>query len=183
MNLLTAGVSLLPSILGYVGANKMAKSQARETERQRALAEEYKAMGAPYRQRLSDLYNDPNAFLSSNEVTKPVQMGTDTLSRSLSMGGNPVGSGNALQQLQSYSADQLFGRLGQEKDRLSGLGGLQNYNAVAPQIAAGASGVNPWDIQKYNAIGSGVESLSNIFNPKKSPFDNYWASRGKAEGY
>lgn len=180
---LGTGTDLLGPALGYVGADKMADAQSAETQRLRDLSDQYAAYGEPYRQRLSDLYNDPNAFLTSQEVQKPVQMGTDMLSRSLSMGGNPVGSGNALQQLQSYSADQLFGRIGQEKDRLAGFGGLTEYNAAAPKIAANASGVNPWDIQKWNAVGAGAETLSNIFNPKTTAMDKYWERRARAEGY
>lgn len=169
--------------LGYVGATEMADAQAAETQRLRELSDKYMAFGEPYRQKLTDLYADPNAFLSSDEVQKPVQMGTDMLSRSLSMGGNPVGSGNALQQLQSYSADQLFGRLGQEKDRLAGYGGLASYNAAAPQIASGATGVNPYTATQWNALGAGADTLSNIFNPKTSAMDKYWERRARAEGY
>jgi hypothetical protein len=53
----------------------------------------------------------------------------------------------------------LFGKLGQEKDRLAGFGGLSNYNQAAPGLeqSAIASNANFW-----NALGS---SASNVFNP------------------
>ena len=146
----------LSSGVGAYAANK--QSNALED-----MAERYEGYGAPYRQRLSNLYANPDSFLQSNEVQKPVQMGTDSLMRSLSMSGNPFGSGNALQQGQSYASDQLFSRLGQEKDRLAGFGGLANYNAAAPAATSNAinSNANAW-----NAAGAGA---NNIFSPPQTP--------------
>lgn len=106
-------------------------------QRQKDAIRDAQAVGAPYRSKLSDLYANPSSFLSSPEVTVPVQQASDIMARSLSTKGNPTGSGNALQQLQSYSADQLFGKLGQEKDRLAGYGGLGAYGqagATVPSI-------------------------------------------------
>ena len=94
-------------------------------------------LGEPYRGRLEALYNDPNSFLTSNEVQVPVQQATNIMARSLSVGGNPIGSGNALQQLQSYSADQLFGKLGEEKARLGKLGGLEGAAYQSPAAPTG----------------------------------------------
>lgn len=126
------------------------------------LANRYEGYGAQYRQRLSDLYANPDSFLQSKEVQTPVQLGTNNLMRSLSTQGNPFGSGNALQQGQSYASDQLFSRLGQEKDRLAGFGGLSAYNQAAPAAQSNAiqSGSNAW-----NSLGYGV---NNIFNPPQS---------------
>lgn len=147
--------SLLSSGLGAYASNKQTTALEDQAKR-------YEGYGAPYRQKLSDLYANPDSFLTSKEVQTPVQQGTNTLMRSLSTQGNPFGSGNALQQGQSYASDQLFGKLGQEKDRLAGFGGLSSYNQAAPQAATNA-------IQStsngYNAIGSG---LGNIFNPPQT---------------
>lgn len=147
--------TLLSSGLGAYAANK-------QTSALEELAKRYEGYGAPYRQRLSDLTTNPLSFLTSPEVTTSVNQGTQALMRALSTQGNPFGSGNALQQGQSYATDQLFGRLGQEKDRLAGYGGLTTYNAAAPQASTNAinSTSNMW-----NALGSGV---SNIFNPPKT---------------
>jgi hypothetical protein len=146
--------------LASAGLGAYASSQ--QTDALDEMARRYEGYGAPYRQKLSDLYANPDSFLNSNEVRKPVQMGTDMLMRSLSTQGNPFGSGNALQQGQSYASDQLFGKIGQEKDRLAGFGGLSAYSAAAPTAATNA-------IQSsgniYNAIGSGI---GNIFNPPKT---------------
>lgn len=150
-------------LLGSLGAAGLgAYASNKQSSAMDNLAQRYEGYGAPYRQKLSDLYKNPSSFLNSDEVQKPVQMGTDALMRSLSTKGNPFGSGNALQQGQSYASDQLFGRLGQEKDRLAGFGGLASYNGAAPQVASNAIGSNA---NMYNAIGSG---LGNIFNPPKS---------------
>jgi hypothetical protein len=145
---------LLGTGLGMYGANQQANST-------RDLANQFAEYGAPYRQKLSNLYTNPDSFLGSQEVQKPVQMGSDIMARSLSTQGNPTGSGRAMQQLQNYSADQLFGRLGQEKDRLAGFGGLASYNAAAPTVASNAAGMeNNW----MNVAGAGI---ADIFNPPK----------------
>jgi hypothetical protein len=141
--------------LGAYAANKQTTALEDQAKR-------YEGYGLPYRNRLSNLYADPTSFLSSPEVRTSVDQGTQSLMRSLSTQGNPFGSGNALQQGQSYASDQLFGRLGQEKDRLAGFGGLAQYNAAAPQVSSNAiqSSSNAW-----NALGAGA---NNIFNPPQT---------------
>jgi len=134
------------------GANKQSDTYSN-------LANQFASYGAPYRQKLSDLYADPSSFLKSPEVQVPVQQGTDALARSLSAQvGNPIGNMSALGELQNYSANQLFGRLGQEKDRLGGFGGLSAYNQAAPQAAATAAGSTRGI---YDALGSGLANLTN----------------------
>ena len=95
--------------LGMYGANQSADAMER-------ISDKYMNLGAPYRQKLSDLYANPDSFLTSKEVTTPVQQGTDALARALSVKGNPTGSGNALQEMQNYSSNMLFGKLGDEKN-------------------------------------------------------------------
>lgn len=126
-------------------------------------ANQYMDMGAPYRARLAQMYNDPSSFFSSPQVTVPVQQGTDILAHSLSAGGgNPVGSGNTLQQLQSYATGQLFGQFGNEANRLANFGGLSQFNAAAPGASTNAIGSGS---NVYNALGAGA---SDIFNPQPS---------------
>jgi hypothetical protein len=151
------------SVLGAAAPGLLgAYASSKQTDAYKQLSDQFAGYGAPYRQRLSDLYADPSKFLSSPDVQKPVQMGSDIMARSLSTQGNPTGSGNALQQLQSYSADQLFGRLGQEKDRLAGFGGLSAYNQAAPSAAASVIGSSN---NTANALGA---AANNIFNPPKT---------------
>lgn len=152
---LTLFGQVAPSLLGMYGADRQADALGAQAAR-------YEAMGAPYRDRLGELYSDPTAFLNSPEVKVPVQMGTDALARALSTQGNPAGSGNALQQLQSYSTNQLFGRLGQEKDRLAGFGGLTAYNSAAPSAATNAIGA---ERGFYDALGYGA---GQVLNPPRS---------------
>lgn len=174
-NVASAGADLAPYALGYMGAQSAAESQDKVLQQQKDLAAKYEAMGEPYRQKLSDLYGNPDAFLNSQEVQKPVQQASDIMARSLSTQGNPTGSGRAMQQLQSYSADQLYGRLGEEKNRLAGFGGLTQYQGAAPGIASSANVQNPYDIQKWQAAGAGAGALNDIFNPKPaSGWDEYW---------
>ena len=94
---------------------------------------EAKAIGAPYRQRLNDLYNDPSSFLRSDQVQVPLQQGTNMLARSLGVNGNPMGSGNSLQALQDYTTEGMWSKLGAERDRLAGFGGLSAYNSLGAQ--------------------------------------------------
>ena len=153
-DLLSALGRAAPGLIGAFASNQ-------QTDAITGLANKYAEMGAPYRQRLSDLYSNPSSFLSSPEVQVPVQQGTDALARSLSAKvGNPIGNMTAMSDIQNYASNQLFGRLGQEKDRLAGFGGLSNYNQAAPGLeqSAIASNANFW-----NALGS---SASNVFNPQ-----------------
>ena len=165
-------------------------SLQRENEalaRQRGDIEFGRSVGAPYRTRLADLSANPSMFLTSPEVTVPVQQGTDATARALSVHGNPYGNPTSLQGIQDYSANQLFGRLGEEKTRLGAFGGLASYNAGGASIpgigttvpATATAGANVGttagadlaaqsvkaggDI--YGALGYG---LGSIFNPVKS---------------
>jgi hypothetical protein len=146
--------AIAPAALGVIGSNQQANAYG-------DLAGQYMAMGAPYRSRLSELYNNPDEYLNSDEVQVPVQQATNVLARSLSRQGNPAGSGNALQELQNYAASLLFGKLGQEKDRLAGFGGLSAYNQAAPGAAGSEIGARKGI---YDALGAGA---ADIFNPPK----------------
>lgn len=157
----------IPGVLGAVGAHNQTQAYDR-------LAQQYMFMGQPYRDRLAALYADPNAFLTSPEVTTPVQQGTNAMARALSVQGNPIGSGHALQELQDYSSNQLFSRLGEEKNRLAGFGGLASYNAAAPSQANAAIGSQG---NMFNAIGAGVGA---VVNPQPSLVDLYRSMRGLA---
>lgn len=148
--------SLLGAGLGAVGSYE-------QTQAFKDLAQQYMAMGAPYRDKLSALYADPNAYLHSAEVTTPVQMGTDALSRSLSIKGNPFGSGHALQELQDYATNGLYGQLQSEKDRLANYGGLAKFASAAPGAATSAINASGG---MYNALGYGLGSL---MNPTQQP--------------
>jgi len=144
-----------PSLLGMYASDRQADAYG-------DLAARYEGYGAPYRDRLAATYSDPTAFLKSPEVQVPVQMGTDALARALSTQGNPAGSGTALQTLQDYATNQYWSRLGQERDRLAGFGGLTQYAAAAPQIQMGAIGAEG---NVYNALGAGV---ANVTQPPRT---------------
>lgn len=167
---LTVFGQVAPSLLGMYASDKQADKLGAQAAR-------YEAMGAPYRDRLGALYSDPTAFLNSPEVKIPVQQGTDALARSLSTQGNPMGSGHALQELQNYSANQLFSRLGQEKDRLGGFGGLTQYQAQAPQI--GMAAINA-EGNVYNALGHGIGAVTQPPRSLAEILKQYNLSQGLA---
>lgn len=136
--------------------------------RQRGDIEFGRSVGAPYRDRLAGLYADPSSFLSSPEVMAPVQQATDALARALSVKGNPAGSPAAMSEIQNYAANQLFGRLGQEKDRLAQFGGLSAFNqsgAAVPGIGTTLSGSVPAPGQLFSGSpsdGSGVGTQGGL---------------------
>ena len=162
---------LLPAALGALGSSAQNSALEDLVRLQGANKDALLAFGAPYRQRLAGLYDNPAAYLNSPEVQIPVQQGTDAVARALSVQGNPIGNGTALQELQNYSANQLFGRLGQEKDRLAGFGGLTQYNNAGAnqfgnlqaQTALAQGEGNMW-----NALGYG---LNQVFNPQPTLAD------------
>ncbi len=149
---LKIGGQLASTLLGVYGAN-------RQTSQLQNLSNQFAGYGAPYRARLAESYADPAAFLkNSPDINAAVGQGTDALARSLSVQGNPAGSGHALQELQNYATTGLYGKLGQERDRLAGFGGLTAYNQAAPTAATNA--VNS-QAGVPNAIGAGISAITN----------------------
>lgn len=142
---------LLATGLGVAGANQ-------QTSAYQKLAEQFAGYGAPYRARLAETYANPEGYLQSPDVRASVLQGTNALARSLSTQGNPAQSGHALQELQDYSANQLFGKLGQERDRLAGFGGLTAYNSAAPSAMTSATQSQG---NALNAIGAGINQITN----------------------
>lgn len=147
--------------LGMYGANQSADAMER-------ISDKYMNLGAPYRQKLSDLYANPDSFLTSKEVTTPVDQGTNALARALSVKGNPTGSGTALQEMQNYSSNMLFGKLGEEKTRLGALGGLTSMPASVGMGADMSAAQNTGS--GLNALGYGLNSM---LNPQPSSIDLY----------
>ena len=137
-----------PSILSAIGSYSQAGDY-------KDLANKYMAMGAPYREELSRISADPNAFYTSPTATKATE---SVLQRLSATHGNPAGSPFA----QSLTIDALYDEYGKERDRLAGFGGLTAYNQAAPGASAagiGAQGAVLGD------IGFG---LGNVLNPQPS---------------
>ena len=137
-----------PSVLSAIGSYSQAGDY-------KDLAEKYMAMGAPYRDEVSRISADPNAFYSGPQATKATE---SVLQRLSATHGNPAGSPFA----QSLTIDALYDQYGRERDRLAGFGGLTQYNAAAPGASAagiGAQGAVLGD------IGYGI---GNVLNPQPS---------------
>ena len=147
-------------ILGRLGAAGLgALGSSNQARALTNLSNQYAGYGAPYRAMLAQSYADPAGFLkNSPDIQAAVSQGTDALARSLSTGGNPTGRGAALQQLQNYATQGLYGQLGNERNRLANFGGLSNFNAASPGLATGAIQAQG-DV--LNAIGSGISSATN----------------------
>lgn len=162
-----AGGLNLQKLLGALGATGLGIAGSKNVaNKYDSMANRFEGYGADYRTRLAGLYNDPNSFLQSQAVQAPVQQGTDALARSLSIHGNPAGSPAAMGELQNYASNQLFGKLGQEKDRLAQLSGIPQYAAAAPGAASKAADAAGG---QYTAAGYGLDQAMN-------PQDNSLAS-------
>jgi len=166
----------IASMLGKLGAAGLGAYAS--NQQSNALAEQaakFAEFGAPYRQQLASLQSDPGSFLSSPRVTSAVDQGTSAMARALSArDGNPTGSGRALQELQNYSTNQLYGQLTNRENQLANFGGLSNFNAAAP--SANLASVQQTG-NMYNAIGAGI---NDIFNPQPTYLDLIKAMKGLA---
>ena len=198
--------AIAPAALGAFGANQQANSLAdlarqqmeleqgrfttllgREDEaikRQQAAIDWARAQGQPYRDQFAGLLKDPSSFLTSPGVTASVDQGTNSLARALSAKvGNPIENPTALGEMQGYATNTLYGKLGEELNRLMAAGGLtsaggsgatvpgigtnlsQNVQDLSGKTQAAAIGA---DSNIWNAIGSGI---ANVFNPQPSLAD------------
>ncbi len=155
--------ALLPATIGAYAGSQQADAY-------KDIAREYMGMGAPYRDSLAALSADPSSFLKSDRVQVPVKLGTEIMSKSL---GNAAAQGGALQQLQDYATQTMYGQLTNRENQLANFGGLSSFNAAAP--AANTAGINAGS-NAWNAIGSGV---SNYLNPPQKAPTGWDATTGK----
>lgn len=164
------------SMIGKLGAAGLGAYAS--NQQSNALAEQaakFAEYGAPYRQQLASLQSDPGSFLSSPRVTSAVDQGTSAMARALSArDGNPTGSGRALQEMQNYATNSLYGQLTNRENQLANFGGLSNFNAAAP--SANLASVQQTG-NMYNAIGAGI---NDIFNPQPTYLDLIKAMKGLA---
>lgn len=150
-----------------------------------------RAQGAPFRDRYSALEKDPSSYLSSPEVQAAVGQGTNALARSLSAKvGNPIENPTALGDLQGYATNTLFGKLGEEKNRLAQLGWGGPYGSagatipgIGTSLPSGVSGPIPGigtsltgtPSTGSNTLGTGVYDASKAATGADS---NLWNSLG-----
>jgi hypothetical protein len=149
----------LQKLLGALGGSSLGIAGSKNVaNKYDAMNNQYMGFSQPYRDQLSQLYSNPDSFLNSQAVQAPVQQGTNALARSLSVNGNPAGSPAAMGEIQNYASNQLFGRLGEEKNRLAALSGIPQFNTAAP-VAASNAAQNYGG--QYTAAGSGLADLTN----------------------
>ena len=142
---LSVAGQVLPAALSAYGSYQQSQDM-------QDLAKRYEGYGAPYRQTLADISQDPNKFYESPTATKA----TDAILRRLSVAGNPAGNPYS----QALGVDALYKEYGAERDRLAGFGGLTQYNSAAPGAAAGAINAQG---SIYSDLGYG---LGNVLSPK-----------------
>lgn len=167
----SASIASMIGKLGAAGLGAYASNQ--QSNALADVAKQYAEYGAPYRAQLASLQTDPGSFLSSPRVTSAVDQGTSAMARALSArDGNPVGSGRALQELQNYSTNSLYGQLTNRENQLANFGGLSSFNSAAP--SANLASVQQTG-NMYNAIGAGI---NDIFNPQPTYIDLIKAMKG-----
>lgn len=147
-------------LLGQLGAAGLgAYASNKQAGALQGLASKYSEYGAPYRAMLAQSYADPSAYLANDpSIQAAVNQGTNALARSLSVRGNPAQSGTALTDIQNYATQNLYGQLGNERNRLANFGGLSGFNAAAPTLDAQAVGQQG---NAYNALGYGLQQVTN----------------------
>jgi hypothetical protein len=154
LNMLGGG---LGAALGAYGANQQANSSEK-------LYDKFIGLGAPYRDQLNNLSQNPDSFYKSPVFQGALQQGSDAMARSLSAKvGNPILNPTALQEMQNYTTR----------------GSLDAYNnqfrnlMSAGQIGLGQSaqlGTNAANAQggMADALGYG---LSSVFNNRRDPYE------------
>lgn len=117
--------NLLGGLTGLVGNlfNRNQQSQAYN---------DYYNIGSPYRDRLSQITNDPNAYYNSPEA----EALANASDRRYSTLGNPAGNATA----RASALEAMLRGYGAERDRLFNYGGGAYYNRAAPGARAGQQG-------------------------------------------
>lgn len=105
-------------------------------------ANQYEQIGAPYRDRLTAISNDPNLYYNSPEA---LALANASDRRYSAIGGNPSGSGTG----RASALEAMIRGYGNERDRLFNYGGGAYYNRAAP----GARG---------NATNAGIGALNSL---------------------
>jgi len=128
---------------------------------------DYYNIGAPYRDRLMAITNNPSLYYNSPEA-KALANASDR--RYSSVVGNPAGSGTA----QAGALEAMLRGYGNERDRLFNYGGGAYYNRAAPGARSGAMGANVGVFGGLGALlgllghggGGGGADISSLFtNP------------------
>ena|SRR5437899_2840285 len=120
-NLLGGGIGLWGSLFN--------RNQQNQT------SNDYFNMGAPYRNRLSDISSNPSLYYNSPEAKALANASDRRYSASV---GNPAGSGTA----QAGALEAMLRGYGSERDRLFNYGGGGYFNRAAPGARTGAMGAN-----------------------------------------
>lgn len=127
---------------------------------QNQTSNQYFNMGAPYRDRLSQISNDPNLYYNSPEAQALANQSDRRYSAAV---GNPAGSGTA----QAGALEAMLRGYGAERDRLFNYGGGGYFNRAAPGARSGAMGANMGVFGGVGgllgALGQGGGGLGSLF--------------------
>ena len=143
------------SLLGTLGTGALSAYSANKyADNMKEIADRSWNAGSNYRNKLTDTYTNPGAYLDSPEVKAITDRSTNALARSLSArDGNPIGSGRALNEINDYAGQTMLGQLGNYRQQLANFGGQSalsgNYSQLGSQSAEAGSNI-------YNSLANTV---------------------------
>lgn len=131
------------SLGDWLGAGTGVLGQLWGQNRAQGTAGRYEGMGAPYRDRLTAISNDPSLYYNSPEAAA---LANASDRRYSAIGGNPAGSGTG----RASALEAMLRGYGQERDRLFNYGGGAYYNRAGPGARGNA---NNSGMGVFNSLG------------------------------
>lgn len=148
------------ALLGVAGSNAQADAYS-------DVANKYLALGAPYRDKLTASYAPGFSMADQPDFQNALDVGAQAAARATSARvGNPVDNPGAYAEMQKYITGSLaLPQLNTYRSQLGSFGGL-GVNTAGTASMGGASQAGGM----YDAIGSGLASLTKPKNPYEDMF-------------
>ena len=148
------------SVLGAGGAALLgAVGSSQQQSALNSLNQQYLDMGAPSRDRYNASFQPGFTMASDPGYTDSLNMSAKADANALSVNGNPGGSPNAwAQSLQDLQSKTAYPALQAYRNQNAATSGIGSFSAAAPATAQAAIGAGS---NVYNAIGSGISSITN----------------------
>jgi hypothetical protein len=133
---------------------------------QNQTSNQYFGMGAPYRDRLQAITNDPSLYYNSPDAQA---LANQSDRRYSAIVGNPAGSGTA----QAGALEAMLRGYGAERDRLFNYGGGAYFNRAAPDARTAGMGSNMgvfrslgplYSLLSGSGSGGGSSDIGSLFS-------------------
>jgi hypothetical protein len=166
-----AGTALFGAYNSYNQSREAGK--ARDEERRRNAI--FDSSRAEYLKKLQNFEQNPSAFFNSDAQKAKIDFGLSSLDRKLSATG-AVGSGAEKAALFDYAGRTNADDFNRERDRLSGLSGLTQYNP-ANNFSNGLSGIKQQGMYDQNF----ANNLAGFATAGQQMYNN-WGSSNTPNG-